>query len=176
LQVFDEGRLTDGHGRTVDFTNTIIIMTSNIGSQLIKSMGANADKKALREAILLELDTYLRPEFLNRLDDIIIFQNLTQDDILRIVNVQLGRFEKLLASRRLTLELTSDAKLFLSEQGYDPVYGARPLKRAIQRELQDPLAVHILEGQVREGDHIIADLSEDGTHLVFSTVPQTEVA
>ncbi len=175
LQVFDDGRLTDGQGRTVDFSNTIIIMTSNIGSHLIKSMGANADKKALRQAIMDELDNYLRPEFLNRLDDVIIFQNLTQDDILRIVNVQLRRLEKLLTSRRLTLELTADARAYLAEQGYDPVYGARPLKRAIQRELQDPLAMHILEGRVRDGDHFVADVNADGTGLEFTTVDQGEV-
>ncbi len=176
LQVFDDGRLTDGQGRTVDFTNTIIIMTSNIGSHVIKDMGAQADPKRLRAAIMDELDNYLRPEFLNRLDDVIIFQNLSEADILRIVDIQLARLERLLAARRLTLELTDAAKAFLAAEGYDPVYGARPLKRAIQRELGDRLAVHILEGHIRDGDHIIADVNEDGSALAFSTVPQMEGA
>jgi ATP-dependent Clp protease ATP-binding subunit ClpB len=165
LQVFDDGRLTDGQGRTVDFTNAIIVMTSNVGSPIIKSAGANPDKKALREAIMLELDQYFRPEFLNRLDDIILFQSLTEADLQRIVSIQLKHLERLLASRRLTIELTAEAKHFLAERGFDPVYGARPLKRAIQRDLQDPLALEILEGKVREGDHIVADVAGDG--LVF---------
>ncbi len=175
LQVFDDGRLTDGQGRTVDFTNTIIIMTSNIGSQHIKSMGAGADIKAVREAVIDELDNYLRPEFLNRLDDIIIFQNLTRDDIMRIVSVQMKRLEKLLAARRLTLQLTADAKLYLAEKGYDPVYGARPLKRAIQRELGDALAVRLLAGEIVDGDVIVADVNAEGNGLTFTTVVQDEM-
>jgi ATP-dependent Clp protease ATP-binding subunit ClpB len=170
LQVFDDGRLTDGQGRTVDFTNTVIIMTSNVGSGMIKSMGADVDGRALREAVQRELDAFFRPEFLNRLDDIIVFTQLTQDDILRIVDIQLMRLKRLLAERRLTLELTTDARLFVAERGYDPVYGARPLKRAIMRELQDPLALYILEGQVGEGDHIIADVNGEGDGLVFERV------
>jgi len=176
LQVFDDGRLTDGQGRTVDFTNAIIIMTSNVGSDLIKRMGANPDKKVLRQAITDELDNYFRPEFLNRLDDVIIFTSLTQADLTRIVSIQLKRLERLLKSRRLSLEVTNDAKLYLAERGFDPVYGARPLKRAIQRELQDPLANFILEGHVREGDHVIADINETGDGMEFTTVPQTETA
>ena len=176
LQVFDDGRLTDGQGRTVDFTNTIIIMTSNVGSDIIKRMGADADRKTLRETIMLELDSYFRPEFLNRLDEIIIFRALTQDDLLRIVSIQLKRFERLLADRRMTLELTTDAKAYLAERGFDPVFGARPLKRAIQRELQDPLATHILEGHVREGDHILVDVNTDGDGLTFTSVTLTETA
>ncbi len=175
LQVFDDGRLTDGQGRTVDFTHTVIIMTSNTGSQLIKQMGANADQKTLRSAVMAELDRVFRPEFLNRLDEIILFQSLTQADIVRIVDIQLRRLEKLLASRHLTLELTPEAKTYLAERGFDPVFGARPLKRAIQRDLQDPLALHILEGSVRDGDHIIADLAEDGESLSFSAAVPAEV-
>jgi ATP-dependent Clp protease ATP-binding subunit ClpB len=175
LQVFDDGRLTDGQGRTVDFTNAVIIMTSNVGSNLIKSMGADADQKALRDAVMLELDNFFRPEFLNRLDEIIVFHSLTQENIVRIVDIQLARLERLLSSRRLTLELTTDAKLYLAERGFDPVFGARPLKRAIQRDLQDPLATHILEGHVREGDHILVDIAPDGEGLVFQTVVHGEV-
>ncbi len=174
LQVFDDGRLTDGQGRTVDFTNAIIIMTSNVGSPIIKSAGANADKKALREAIMRELDQYFRPEFLNRLDDIIVFQPLTQHDLQHIVRIQLRHLESLLASRRLSIELTTDAMNFLAERGFDPVYGARPLKRTIQRDLQDPLALEILEGHVREGDHILVDVNAAGDSLGFSTVDQRE--
>jgi ATP-dependent Clp protease ATP-binding subunit ClpB len=174
LQVFDDGRLTDGQGRTVDFTNTVIIMTSNVGSALIKSM-ANADPKTIRSAIQPELDAFFRPEFLNRLDDIILFHSLTQADIERIVHIQLRRLETLLAARRITIQLTADARAWLAERGYDPVYGARPLKRAIQRELQDPLALEILEGRVREGDHVVADVSGDGERLVF-TVVETQPA
>ncbi len=176
LQVFDDGRLTDGQGRTVDFTNTVIIMTSNVGSQYIKQMGPDADKTQLREAVLRELDNVFRPEFLNRLDDIILFQSLTQEDIMRIVDIQLSRLTDRLRTRRLTLELTTDARRWLAERGYDPVFGARPLKRAIQRDLQDPLAVAILEGNVHEGDHIIADASMDGESLTFTSTPQTEIA
>ncbi|MBN8639308.1 MAG: ATP-dependent chaperone ClpB [Anaerolineae bacterium] len=174
LQVFDDGRLTDGQGRTVDFTNAIIIMTSNVGSDMIKRMGADPDKKVLREAITTELDNYFRPEFLNRLDDVIIFTSLTQADLTRIVSIQLKRLERLLRERRLSLEVTNDAKLYLAERGFDPVYGARPLKRAIQRELQDPLANFILEGHVHEGDHVIADINESGDGMEFTTVPQSE--
>ena len=175
LQVFDDGRLTDGQGRTVDFTNTVIIMTSNVGSQIIKQMGVEAEKGLVRDAVLSELDQHFRPEFLNRLDDIIMFHSLTQADILRIVDIQLLHLAKLLRGRDLSMELTADARHFLAEHGYDPVYGARPLKRTIQRALQDPLAVHILEGQVQEGDHVIIDVNAEGDGLQFTTVPQTEV-
>ncbi len=175
LQVFDDGRLTDGQGRTVDFTNTVIIMTSNVGSQHIKQMGANADKAALHSAVMSELDNYFRPEFLNRLDEIIVFQSLTQEDIMRIVDIQLGRLTERLQNRRLTIELTTDARRWLAERGFDPVFGARPLKRAIQRDLQDPLATAILEGKVNEGDHIVADADLNGEGLLFTTVPQTEI-
>ncbi len=173
LQVFDDGRLTDGQGRTVDFTNTVIIMTSNTGSHIIKQMGPDADKKLLREAVLQELDQQFRPEFLNRLDEIIMFHSLTQEDIVHIVDIQLQHLERLLAGRHLTLELTAPARRYLAEKGFDPVYGARPLKRAIQRELQDPLALHILEGQVGDGDHIIADLNLDGEGMSFHTLEKT---
>ncbi len=174
LQVFDEGRLTDGQGRTVDFTNTIIIMTSNVGSQLIKAM-SGTESQMLRDAVMSELDTHFRPEFLNRLDDVIMFRALTQDDITHIVHIQMLRLAKLLATRRLTLELTAGAEAFLAARGYDPVYGARPLKRTIQRELQDPLATAILEGHIREGDHIMADLDPNGEHLTFVAAVAAEV-
>ncbi len=169
LQVLDEGRLTDGHGRTVDFTNTVIIMTSNIGSHLLKESGG-ADDPRVRQAILDELDRHFRPEFLNRLDEVIIFHNLRPEHILRIVDIQLRRLHQLLAERGLTLGLSDAAREYLAERGYDPVYGARPLKRCLQRELQDPLALYILEGGVREGDHVTVDVNPSGEGLIFQTV------
>ncbi len=168
LQVFDDGRLTDGQGRTVDFTHAVIIMTSNVGSDLIKQMGGAASADNVRRALLSVLDQQFRPEFLNRLDEIIIFHNLSRQDIERIVDIQLRRLQRLLAERQVTLELTSAARLLLSEKGYDPVFGARPLKRAVQRYLQDPLAVALLEGQVKNGEHVVVD-EADG-ELQFSPV------
>ncbi len=175
LQVLDEGRLTDGHGRTVDFTNTVIIMTSNIGSHLIKEMGG-ADDPHVREAIMRELDKHFRPEFLNRLDEVIIFHNLQKEHILRIVDIQIKRLQQLLAERELTISLSDAAREFLAECGYDPVFGARPLKRCIQRELQDPLALYILEGEVRDGDHILVDVDPSGDKLTFEVVEPEAVA
>lgn len=165
LQVFDEGRLTDGHGRTVDFTHAVIILTSNVGSQLIKQKGGTED---LRNTILSELDHVFRPEFLNRLDDVIIFHNLTQEHILRIVEIQLAHLEKLMAQRSITLSISQRAREELARRGYDPVFGARPLKRVIQRDLSDALALHLLEGQVQEGDHVAVDF--DGEKMTFTTV------
>jgi ATP-dependent Clp protease ATP-binding subunit ClpB len=169
LQVFDDGRLTDGQGRTVDFTNTVIIMTSNVGSDIIKQMGPDADRDTLRHAVLEALDRQFRPEFLNRLDEIILFHSLAREHIVRIVDIQLARLDRLLADKHITLELTHDAKAYLAGRGFDPVFGARPLKRTIQRDLQDPLALAILEGQVREGDHVVADVDATGDALAFST-------
>ncbi|MGQ9888653.1 MAG: ATP-dependent chaperone ClpB [Aggregatilineales bacterium] len=168
LQVFDDGRLTDGQGRTVDFTNTVIIMTSNVGSDLIKSLGAHADPEQMRGAVLRALDAHFKPEFLNRLDEIIIFHSLTQEHIAQIVSIQLERLGRLLAERHITLELTPEARALLAEKGYDPVFGARPLKRAIQRYLQDPLAVALLEGRIADGDHVVVD-EQDG-ELCFNPV------
>ncbi len=153
LQLLDDGRLTDGHGRTVDFTNTIVIMTSNVGSRWIKELGA----EAARPRVMEELDRAFRPEFLNRIDEIIIFRSLTKEDLVKIVDIQVDRLRKLLHERGMEITLTEAAKQHLAEVGYDPVYGARPLKRAIQRELQDPLAMAILEGRFGEGDTIRVD-------------------
>lgn len=165
LQVFDDGRLTDGQGRTVDFTNTVIIMTSNVGSDIIKSMGGDAATEDMRKAVLSVLDQQFRPEFLNRLDEIIIFHSLTREHIGRIVDIQLKRLQHLLAERQVTLELTPEAKLLISDKGYDPVYGARPLKRAIQRYLQDPLAVALLEGKISNGDHVVVEEVDGELHF-----------
>ncbi len=161
LQLLDDGRLTDGHGRTVDFTNTIVIMTSNVGSRWIKELGA----EAARPRVMEELDRAFRPEFLNRIDEIIIFRSLTKEDLVKIVDIQVERLRKLLRERGMEIVLTEAAKQYLAEIGYDPVYGARPLKRAIQRELQDPLAMAILEGRFGEGDTVRVDY-RDG-QMVF---------
>jgi ATP-dependent Clp protease ATP-binding subunit ClpB len=161
LQILDDGRLTDGHGRTVNFKNTVVIMTSNVGGHWIKELGA----EAAQEKVLEELNRRFRPEFLNRVDEIIVFHSLTMEDLVQIVDIQLERLRKLLAERKIGLELTEAAQRHLAEKGYDPVYGARPLKRTIQRELQDPLAMKILQGEFKDGETAIADV-RDG-ELVF---------
>ncbi|MBR5895470.1 MAG: ATP-dependent chaperone ClpB [Akkermansia sp.] len=158
LQVLDDGRVTDGQGRTVDFTNTVLIMTSNIGSQFIL---AEADAAARNEKALDALRGHFRPEFLNRIDDIIIFDRLQQQDLRRIVNIQLQRVRKRLADRGLKLELTDAAADIVAAHGYDPIYGARPLKRAIQRDILDPLSMAILSGQYPDGSTIHIDADGD---------------
>ena len=159
LQILDDGRLTDGHGRTVDFKNTIVIMTSNIGSQYIAEL---SDDKAMRERVMEALRLHFKPEFLNRVDDILIFKRLTKEQLRKIVEFQMVRLAKLLEERHLTLELSDPAKDFLAEVGYDPVYGARPLRRAIQHYLQDKLAPMLLGGEFKEGDTIKVDGDPDG--------------
>lgn len=171
LQVLDDGRMTDGHGRTVDFKNTVIIMTSNVASPLIKQM-VGADYEDIREAVMAELDITFRPEFLNRIDDVTLFHSLEREHLTHIVEIQLRQLQALLAERRITIELTYDAKEYLANRGYDPVFGARPLKRVIQRNLQDTLALAILEGKVREGEHILIDA--DGDELRFEAASRHE--
>jgi len=164
LQVLDDGRITDGQGRTVDFKNSVIIMTSNLGSQYILDVENNPEQ---REARVTEaLRSHFRPEFLNRIDEVIIFDRLDDADLKQIVDIQLGRLTKRLADQKLTLKLTDKAKLHLAKEGYDPVYGARPLKRVLQRELLDPLALDILDGKFHEGNVIEVD-ERDGK-LMFS--------
>ncbi len=167
LQVFDEGRLTDGQGRTVDFTHTVIILTSNAGSSLIKQMG-NADADLLRGSIMSELDHVFRPEFLNRLDDMIIFHSLTEQHLVQIVDIQLQRLANLMRQRGISFAITDEARAELARRGFDPVFGARPLKRVIQRELADELALHILQGDVREGDQLVIDF--DGEKMIFTSL------
>ncbi|MBN2391442.1 MAG: ATP-dependent chaperone ClpB [Anaerolineae bacterium] len=161
LQLLDEGRLTDGHGRTVDFTNTIVIMTSNVGSRRIKDLGP----EGARSQVMAELDRTFRPEFLNRIDDTILFGSLTREDLKAIVGIQVHALQKLLHERGLDIVLTDAAETYLADEGYDPVYGARPLKRAIQRHLQDPLALAVLEGRFTEGQTIHVDVRDN--RLVF---------
>jgi len=164
LQILDEGRLTDGHGRTVNFRNTVIIMTSNVGSQWINDLGGR-DDYTMRNRVMEALRQQFRPEFLNRVDEIIIFHSLSREQLVQIVDIQLRRLQALLAERRITLQLTEAAKLYLADVGFDPVYGARPLKRAIQRELQDPLAMHLLRGEFKEGDTVRVEAQ--GGRLTF---------
>jgi len=167
LQILDDGRLTDSQGRTVDFKNTVLIMTSNIGSGLIQE--GMAGKKQLdsrtKEQVLEALRHQFRPEFLNRVDEIVIFESLKREEIARIVDLQLARLEKLLADKRLRLELEPKAREFLAERGYDPVYGARPLKRAIQKYLQDPLALKVLAGEFSPGDTVWVQAGQDALRL-----------
>src|SRR6266511_3313397 len=169
LQILDDGRLTDSQGRTVDFRNTVLIMTSNIGSQYILEMGTQNWEQVETKVLELLRQTF-RPEFLNRVDDVIIFRPLSSDDIGKIVDFQIKRVERLVAERKLRLEVTPAAKQLIVAEGYDPVYGARPLKRAIQRLLQNPLAVAVLEGQHAEGDRILVDRANDGNSLSFEKV------
>jgi len=158
LQILDDGRLTDGHGRVVNFKNTVVIMTSNIGSEAWRN-GSGANEEDIRRFVLNTLRSTFRPEFLNRVDEIIIFHPLSREQIGQIVEIQLGRLRKLLAERKLSLELTPVARDQLADEGYDPVYGARPLKRVIQQRLQNPLALKILQGEFREGDTVLVDVN-----------------
>src|SRR6184192_784119 len=164
LQILEDERITDGQGRTVDFKNTVIIMTSNLGSQYIHDL-ASRDRKEMERLVTAALRDAFKPEFLNRVDETIIFNNLGREEIKSIVEIQLKRLRQNLASRKLALEITDRAKAFIAEKGYDPVYGARPLKRTIQRLIQDPLAVKILEGEFKEGDRVTIDA--DGEGLLF---------
>jgi ATP-dependent Clp protease ATP-binding subunit ClpB len=172
LQILDDGRLTDSQGRLVNFRNAVVIMTSNIGSPLIlersgqmREVGVRAEVEA---AVMLEMRRTFRPEFLNRVDDIIIFRPLDAEDLKSIVDLQLIRLRSMLAERKLTLEITGAAKDLIAEEGYDPAYGARPLKRAIQRLVQNPLAIQVLEGAFEEEDTIIIDRDSGSNRLTFS--------
>jgi len=167
LQLLDDGRLTDGHGRTVDFKNTVVIMTSNVGTEFLDGREATTDEKQ-RELVMAALRQHFRPEFLNRVDEIIIFHGLTKEHLMEIVNIQVRRLQRLLADRQLEIELTDAARAYLAEEGYDPAYGARPLKRVIQRQVQDPLALGLLQGDYGEGDRVRVD-ALDG-RLTFERV------
>ena len=172
LQVLDDGRLTDGQGRTVDFTNTLIILTSNLGSQHLASLGEDEPAEKVERQVMDVVRGHFRPEFLNRLDDIILFHRLSASHMAPIVDIQVGRLERLLEERGIALDLTPAARAWLGRVGYDPVYGARPLKRAVQRYLQDPLADAILSGKVRDGQAVHVDEGDGGLVLT----PGEEVA
>ncbi|HJU89772.1 MAG TPA: ATP-dependent chaperone ClpB [Gemmatimonadaceae bacterium] len=161
LQILDDGRLTDSQGRTVDFRNTVIIMTSNIGSNYILELGTE-NWEAVDRQVMGALRQHFKPEFLNRVDDIVLFKPLTMEQIGRIIELQLARLRSMLTDRKITLEVSPEAKRALAEEAYDPVYGARPLKRAIQRRIQNPLAVALLEGRFSEGDHVLVVPGTDG--------------
>ncbi|MBR0652982.1 ATP-dependent chaperone ClpB [Roseomonas terrae] len=165
LQVLDDGRLTDGQGRTVDFRNAIIVLTSNLGSQAIAELPENADVDTVRPAVMRAVRERFRPEFLNRLDEIVLFRRLARGDMSSIVEIQLQRLLKLLEDRKVMLELDDKAREWLAEAGYDPVYGARPLKRVIQRNLQDRLAGLLLEGSIKDGDRVTVTASADGLEV-----------
>ena len=167
LQMLDDGRLTDGQGRTVDFKNTLAIMTSNIGSQFINDPSLSEEEK---ERLAMEaLRREFPPEFLNRVDDIVMFHSLNREELAKIVDIQLGRLRKMLANQQMSLRLTDRARAFIAEAGWDPTYGARPLKRAIQQYVQDPLAMALLEGKFKAGDSIVGDY-EDGEITFYKEV------
>ncbi|MFS8831477.1 AAA family ATPase, partial [Synechococcus sp. R8-2] len=169
LQVLDDGRITDSQGRTVDFKNTIIIMTSNIGSDLILEIGADESRyEEMKTQVLAMLRHHFRPEFLNRVDELIIFHALTKEQIRQIVGLQMQRVEKLLADQQIEILLTEEAKDYLAEVGYDPVFGARPLKRVIQREIENPIATKLLENEFLPGDRILVDVANE--RLIFRKI------
>jgi ATP-dependent Clp protease ATP-binding subunit ClpB len=173
LQILDDGRLTDGQGRTIDFKNTVVIMTSNIGSHRIldyRGDSSGADYAVMRATVLEELRASFRPEFINRIDEIVVFHALTESELKSIVEIQLDRVRARLVDRRITLEISDEAKTHLARTGYEPAYGARPLKRAIQREVETPLGRKILAGDVRDGDHVRVDFDRDRGELTFNTV------
>jgi ATP-dependent Clp protease ATP-binding subunit ClpB len=176
LQILDDGRLTDGQGRTVDFRNAILIMTSNIGSHRILGFrgSSDADYTLMRATVLDELRQHFRPEFLNRVDELVVFKALSEEQLGQIIEIQLGRLRERLADRHIVLELTPAARRHLVKTGYDPVYGARPLKRAIQRELETPLARQILAGELHDGQRVIADYDERTDAVVLGAQPAEE--
>jgi ATP-dependent Clp protease ATP-binding subunit ClpB len=175
LQVLEDGRMTDGQGRIVDFKNTVIIMTSNLGSQYILELAAK-DRKQMEQRVTAALRDAFKPEFLNRVDEIIIFNNLGREQIKAIVDIQLKRLRHNLAARKMALDITDNAKALLAEAGYDPVYGARPLKRTIQRLIQDPLAVKILAGEFKEGDRVLVDVEDGELSFSHGLAPVTDGA
>ena len=172
LQVLDDGRITDSQGRVVDFRNVIIVMTSNIGSEHILNLAADdSDYEAMRKKVLQALRQHFRPEFLNRIDDLIIFHTLKREELREIVGLQIKRIEHLLSEQKLSLELTDKALDYIVTEGYNPVFGARPLKRAIQREMENPIATKILENTFVEGDTIVIDTKKN--RLVFDKRAET---
>jgi ATP-dependent Clp protease ATP-binding subunit ClpB len=159
LQVLDDGRLTDGQGRTVDFRNTILILTSNLGSQFLVDPELSWEQK--QEAVTTMVRQAFKPEFVNRLDDIVIFSPLSEEDLGQIVELYVDRLQRRLAERRLDLAVTPNARAWLAERGYDPIYGARPLRRLMQHEIDDRLATALLAGDIRDGDTVRVDLAGD---------------
>ena len=167
LQVLDDGRLTDGQGRTVDFSNTLIILTSNLGSQYLSSLGDDQTVDEVEPQVMETVRGHFRPEFLNRLDEIILFHRLSQEHMAPIVDIQVARVQKLLDDRKVQIELSEKARQWLGRVGYDPVYGARPLKRAVQKYLQDPLADAILRGDIADGATVKVDEGDGALDMSF---------
>jgi ATP-dependent Clp protease ATP-binding subunit ClpB len=166
LQVLDDGRLTDGQGHTVDFRNTLIVMTSNLGSEFLVNQPEGQDSDAVKDQVMAVVRAAFRPEFLNRVDEIILFHRLKKTDMGKIVDIQIARLQKLLDDRKIVLKLDAKARDWLAEKGWDPAYGARPLKRVIQKSVQDPLAEMILAGKVKDGETV--KLSADKLGLTFN--------
>ena len=175
LQVLDDGRLTDGHGRTVDFKNTVVIMTSNAGVELIKrdttfgfagqkerSQAAKDGYQKMKDKVMAEVKKTFRPEFLNRIDEIIVFHELNEEQLRQVVDLLVKDLQSRLEERKLTIEISDKAKSWLAEVGYDPTYGARPLRRAIEQHVENPLASRLLHGEFKEGETILVDRSPDG--------------
>ena len=174
LQVLDDGRLTDGQGRTVDFRNVLIVMTSNLGAELLVMQKEGEDSAAVHSEVMQIVRGHFRPEFLNRVDEIILFHRLRREDMGAIVDIQFGRLAKLLEDRKITLELDPEARSWLASKGYDPAYGARPLKRTIQKNVQDPLAELILSGEIHDGERIVISANKNG--LLIGGRPVASVA
>jgi ATP-dependent Clp protease ATP-binding subunit ClpB len=162
LQVLDDGRLTDGQGHTVDFRNTLIVMTSNLGSEFLASQPEGQDTDAVREQVMAVVRASFRPEFINRVDEIILFHRLRRDEMTKIVDIQMARLARLLEDRKITIVLEPAAREWLAEKGWEPAYGARPLKRVIQKTVQDPLAELILAGTVQDGQKIVVSAGKQG--------------
>jgi len=162
LQVLDDGRLTDGQGHTVDFRNTLIIMTSNLGAEILVNQPEGQDSSAVRDQVMAVVRASFRPEFLNRVDEIILFHRLQRNEMGRIVEIQISRLSKLLEDRKIVITLDAAARDWIAEKGYEPAYGARPLKRVVQKSLQDPLAEMILSGRVKDGDKIEVSATKFG--------------
>jgi ATP-dependent Clp protease ATP-binding subunit ClpB len=172
LQILDDGRLTDGQGRTVDFKNTVIIMTSNVGTEFLNGSSSTFDAK-VREAVLDSLRSRFRPEFLNRIDEIVLFRPLAREQLKSIVDIQMEQVRRRMAERKIGIELTDAARELLVEEGYDAVYGARPLKRTIQRLILDPLALQVLEGKFLEGDTVVVN-AEKGAIVLYKEENRTK--
>jgi len=174
LQVLDDGRLTDSQGRTVDFKNTVLIMTSNLGSQeILDAQQRNMEYEGIRAIVLKEIQQHFRPEFLNRVDEVVVFHSLTQAELAPIVEIQLQRLKARLADRQMTLDLSEAAVSDLAARGYDHVYGARPLKRLIQQDIETPLSRLIIQGKVKDGQHIVGDLVDGKLELTTQDKVET---
>jgi len=174
LQVLDDGRLTDGQGHTVDFRNTLIVMTSNLGGEYLVAQAEGEDTDKVRDLVMADVRAHFRPEFLNRVDEIILFHRLKREQMGRIVDIQMAHLQRLLDERKITITLDGKGRDWLADKGYDPAYGARPLKRVIQKSVQDPLAELILSGKIKDGETVKISATRDG--LSFNGTPVAAAA